>query len=201
MASVASLVIDKTGTLTDGRARLVSIETAPGMEEEVVLRLAASLDQASKHVIAGTIVAEAQSRGLRLSVPSGTVEVPGEGISGDVDGRAVIVGGPRFVAAKLASPSSVLAGGAAMPGAATVAVAIDGAIAGRLVLADMLRPGAKDILRELKALKLQRIVLATGIVAMSRRPSRLACRSTPCIRSSRPTARSWWFCRSANMVR
>ncbi len=162
MARVTSLVIDKTGTLTDGRAKIVSIEAAPGFAPEEVLRLAASLDQASKHVIANTIVSEAQARGLRLAVPVEIAETPGEGIVGRLEGKIVVVGGQRFVSSKLAGAASIGASGTEAPGAVVVAVAIDDEFAARLVLADELRSGARDVLRDLKALKLERIVLATG---------------------------------------
>lgn len=91
LARVRSLVIDKTGTLTHGRARIVSTEVVAAVPADELLRLAASLDQASKHIMAQTIVAEAQNRGLALSVPHDAVETPGEGIEGRVDGRHVIV--------------------------------------------------------------------------------------------------------------
>ena len=96
MARVTSLVLDKTGTLTDSRARIISIDAAQGILPGEALRLAASLEQASKHVIAKTIVLEAQARGLQLSVPTGIIETPGEGIAGRVEGRSVAVGGPAL---------------------------------------------------------------------------------------------------------
>ena len=101
MARVKAMVIDKTGTLTEGKATLSGIVTASDLSEAEVLRLAASLDQASKHVMAETIVAEARARGLALSLPADVAESAGEGIEGRVDGHAVIVGGTGFVAARL----------------------------------------------------------------------------------------------------
>ena len=161
LARVTSLVIDKTGTLTDGRARIIAIEPEAGFAPDEVLKYAASLDQASKHVIAKTIVSEAQTRGLDLAVPRGIAETPGEGIAGDIDGRIVIVGGPHFVASKLSS-GAVAGGAATASGGIVVAVAVDGRLAGRLQLADQVRPGAAKVLRDLKAAQLERIVLATG---------------------------------------
>jgi heavy metal translocating P-type ATPase len=162
MARVRAIVLDKTGTLTHGRARIVSIRALKEWPADELLRLAASLDQASKHVIAQTIVAEAQAKGLALSVPGDAVETPGEGIEGRVDGHQVVVGGMSFVAGKVAGPSwSELRSGRA-PGAVAVAVAIDGKPAGVLVLADELRAGTESLLRGLKALGVERIVLATG---------------------------------------
>ena len=95
---VRTLVVDKTGTLTHGMARLVSCQLAPGWSCDELIRLAASLDQASSHVIAEALVAEAHRRGLALAVPSAVVERPGEGLEGVVEGHGVIVGGLRFVA-------------------------------------------------------------------------------------------------------
>jgi heavy metal translocating P-type ATPase len=162
LAGVHSLVIDKTGTLTLGRARLVSIRVATGLTAEEVLRLAASLDQASKHIIARTIVEEAQQKGLALAVPSEVAETPGQGVEGRVEGHHVVVGGVRFVREKVshASFSSLRADGA--PGAAMIAVGIDGELAGVLVLADELRAGTQALLLNLRALGVEHIVLASG---------------------------------------
>ena len=102
LARINSLVLDKTGTLTDGRAKVVAVNVSANADPDDVLRLAASLDQASKHIIAQTIVAEAQSRQLKLTIPSDVVETPGEGVQGIVEGRSVEVGGIRFVMSKLA---------------------------------------------------------------------------------------------------
>ena len=100
LARVRSLVIDKTGTLTHGHARMVSIEVASGQSADELLRFAASLDQASQHIMAQTLVEEAQRKGLKLVVPGDVVETPGEGIEGLVQGHQVVVGGYRFVSEK-----------------------------------------------------------------------------------------------------
>jgi heavy metal translocating P-type ATPase len=160
MARIRVLVLDKTGTLTDGRPQIAEIETGDGMAEDEVLRLAASLDQASKHTIAQTIVAEAQARGLALSVPAQVVETAGEGVEGLVDGRSVVVGGPQFVARKLGVEG--IGAAAAGPGALSVAVGVDGRLAGVLTLADTLRSGTAELMQGLRDLGIERIVLATG---------------------------------------
>jgi heavy metal translocating P-type ATPase len=162
LARVRSLVIDKTGTLTVGQATIVSARTADGVSDDDLLRIAASLDQASKHVIAQTIVAEARSKGLMLAIPSDVVETPGEGVTGAVEGHKVVVGGLRFVAAKISDANLSLLPHDRPPGALAVAVAIDGRLAGVLVLADELRAGTEALLRELRGLGIERIVLATG---------------------------------------
>lgn len=161
LARVRALVIDKTGTLTHGDVRLVALRPSPGFFQDELLRRAASLDQASTHSVARTLVREAQARGLRLSVPTEVIETPGQGIEGWVDGTRTIVGGPRFVAAKLGAPlEDPIA--EPMPGALVVAVALDGMPAGSLTLRDELRFGMKESLDELKRLGIERIVLATG---------------------------------------
>ncbi len=165
LARVRALVIDKTGTLTVGEARIVAIRAAGGASPDELLRIAASLDQASKHIVAQTIVAEARKKGLPLSVPTDVVETPGEGIVGHVDGRQIAVGGSRFVAARIAGagPATLgTLGGERAPGALVVAVAADGHLLGELILADELRAGTEQLLRELRGLGIERIVLATG---------------------------------------
>jgi heavy metal translocating P-type ATPase len=162
MARMRVLVVDKTGTLTHGRAKIAAIQTEPGFTNDEVMRAAASLDQASKHVIARTIVAAARERGLRLATPTAAIETPGEGIEGRVEGRRVIVGGSHFVAAKLGGPGTAANHRPKNPGAMTVAVAIDGRLAGEVILADELRTGTEALLRNLRRLGLERIVLATG---------------------------------------
>ena len=162
LARVRSLVIDKTGTLTHGRARIVSTHVIGELSPDELLRLAASLDQASKHVIAQTIVSEARARNLHLAVPTELVESPGEGIAGSVEGRRVIVGGVTFVESRLSGYDAAELRQHKVAGAAVVAVAVDGRVAGAFVLADDLRPGTDALLRRLRHLGIERIVLATG---------------------------------------
>ncbi len=159
MARVAVLVLDKTGTLTDGRPRLAATRARAGFAEADVLRLAASLDQASKHTVARTLVEAARAAGLALAVPEAVVESAGEGVEGRVEGRAVTVGGRRFVAQRLgvAAPPAT-----ADAGAIVVAVAVDGVPAGELVLTDALRAGTAGLLADLRGAGIERLVLATG---------------------------------------
>lgn len=160
MARIRTLILDKTGTLTDGRPQIVSIDSHAGMNEDHILQLAATLEQASKHPVAQALVAAARLRNLPLSVPSEVIEVPGEGVVGRVDGHAVIVGGEDFVANRVGGPtveSSDLAAGSVL-----VAVAVDGQLAGRLVMADPLREGVGGMLELLRGQGIGRILLATG---------------------------------------
>ncbi len=162
LARVRALVIDKTGTLTHGQAQIVAIRVTDSVAPDELLRIAASLDQASKHIIAQTIVAEAHRKGLALAVPTEVVETPGEGIAGRVEGRPVLVGGPRFIAGKVADSGLATLGRDRAPGALAVGVAVDGKLAGLMILADELRAGTQALLGELRALGIERIVLATG---------------------------------------
>jgi len=162
LAHVYSLVIDKTGTLTDGRARVVSINVAANAVPDEVLRIAASLDQASKHIIAQTLVTEARLRKLQLAIPANVVETAGEGIEGAVDGRPVVVGGSRFVKSRLDAGTKGSIQRSQIAGAVIVAVSINGEMIGEIVLADELRAGTKVLLQDLRKLGIQRIVLATG---------------------------------------
>ena len=162
LARVTSLVIDKTGTLTHGQAKIVSIRVSEGRTSDELLRIAASLDQASKHIIAQTIVAEARGKGLALAIPTDVVETPGEGITGKVDGRVVMVGGAHFIAGKVADSGLATLGHDRPPGALAVAIAVDGKLAGLMLLSDELRTGTEAMLHELRTLGIDRIVLATG---------------------------------------
>lgn len=161
LSRVRVIVLDKTGTLTRGEARIVAIEPQPGYDEEEILRLAASLDQASPHVVARTLVQEASARGLALAMPGDVVETPGEGLVGTVLGRRVAVGGDAFVR-RYAGAESPGDGAAPTADGLAVAVACDGALAGRIRLSDTLRDGAAEMLRAFRAQGIRRIALATG---------------------------------------
>ena len=162
LARVRSLVLDKTGTLTHGRARIVSIEAVSGQSADELLRIAASLDQASQHIMAQTLVEEARRKGLELVVPGDVVETPGEGIEGLVQGHRVAVGGYRFVSQRVLGIGLSLWRAERPAGAAAVAVGIDGKFAGVLIFADELRAGMQALLQKLRLLGVERIVLATG---------------------------------------
>jgi len=162
LARVKVLVVDKTGTLTRGSARVVSIVTLADVPDDEVLRRAASLDQASGHILAKAIVAEATRRALPLSVPADVIETPGEGLVGTIDGDPVALGGIAFVAGLVpgGNPPELVRLKAA--GAAVVAVASAGRMVGAIVLADELRPEVAGLLAELKRTGIARIILATG---------------------------------------
>ncbi|NOR29720.1 MAG: heavy metal translocating P-type ATPase [Sulfitobacter sp.] len=160
MARIRTLILDKTGTLTDGRPQIVSIQTHTDISEDDILGLAAALDQTSTHPVAQAIVAAAKARNLALPVPSKVLEAPGEGISGRIEGRDVIVGGEGFVAQQVGATGKDDLSRAA--GSVVVAVAVNGAMAGHLVMADPLRDGIGAMLASLRKIGVARILLATG---------------------------------------
>ncbi|MCV2868427.1 heavy metal translocating P-type ATPase [Defluviimonas sp. WL0002] len=160
MARIRTLILDKTGTLTDGRPQIVSIESRGDHADDDILRFAAALDQASKHPVAQALVAAARLKRLDLPVPTRITEIPGEGVIGTVDGQEIMVGGDEFVSRHASEPPGTAAPLSA--GSVHVAVAVDGRLAGRLVMSDPLRTEAPDMLLRLRRRGIGRILLATG---------------------------------------
>jgi heavy metal translocating P-type ATPase len=160
MARIRTLILDKAGTLTEGRPRIIAIESHHGMPPEHILRFAAALDQASKHPVAQAIVSAARSKGLDLPVPEDVIEIPGEGVTGRVDGHSVLVGGNAFAARQ--TGGTVHPAPAPAAGSILVAVAVDGKMAGTLVMSDQLREGVREMLVNLRREGVERILLATG---------------------------------------
>jgi heavy metal translocating P-type ATPase len=155
-----TLILDKTGTLTDGRPHILSIEAYTALPAKEVLRLAAAADQASKHPMAQAIVAAARAKNMLLPVPTDISELAGEGVTARVGGHSVIVGGMDFVRRRIAAPFTLRKPQEA--GAALVAVAVDGQLAGLLVLADRPRLETRDFLAGIRRNGVGRILLATG---------------------------------------
>jgi heavy metal translocating P-type ATPase len=160
LARIRTLILDKTGTLTDGRPQIVLIQSHSDLSEEQVLYYAAALDQASRHPIAQAIVAAAVDRGLSLPIPDAVSESPGEGLSGLVQGRRTMVGGAGYVTSQIGAPA--LRQVTAEEGSVLVALAVDGKLAGHLLLADALRSGTQQLLAGLRRQGIERILLATG---------------------------------------
>jgi heavy metal translocating P-type ATPase len=180
LATVKTLLFDKTGTLTGGRARVVALDIGDGDNSETksdsgggaidpseMLRLAASLDQASQHVLAEAIIAAAQARGLSLSAPTAVHEQPGAGLTGQVDGRRVAVGSVAYVDEQAPAPQpppwrARFLRRMGYEGAAGVFVAVDGKMIGAILLADEIRPEAARSLRLLRKAGAERLVMVTG---------------------------------------
>ena len=160
LARIQTLILDKTGTLTDGRPQIVSINVLGDMSEDEVLYFAAALDQASKHPIAQAIVGVAHAHGTILPIPENVVETPGDGVAGTIDGRNVVVGSASFVASQVGSAdvdTTVIEAGSVV-----VSVAVNGKLMGNLVMADALRSGTAELLAGLRQLGIGRLLLATG---------------------------------------
>jgi Cu+-exporting ATPase len=159
LEKVDTLVVDKTGTLTEGKPRVMSYSQALADDPEL-LRLAASLERASEHPLGTAVVDAAVSRGLKLSQPQEIISVTGKGIVGVVDGRKVAVGslGLMIEVGALQTPSI----SALRPlDGTTLCVAIDGNYVGNLGVTDRIKPSTPDALRDLKAQGI-RIVMLTG---------------------------------------
>ncbi|MFJ8942848.1 heavy metal translocating P-type ATPase [Streptomyces sp. NPDC102395] len=156
-----TLLLDKTGTLTRGCPRVLDVVAAPGWQPAEVLRLAASLDQYSPHVLAEAIVGAAQERKLVLSVPSDVTEKPGRGASGAVDEHRVSVG---RIDASGTRPSWARAvdNRALLDGAAVAWLTVDGCPVGAVLLRDPLRLDAPRALRHLRGAGIERLLMLTG---------------------------------------
>jgi Cu+-exporting ATPase len=155
--------VDKTGTLTEGRPRLVTVQTAEGWDERDLLRLAAGLEQASEHPLAEAIVAGARERGAEPG-PAGSFDsVTGQGVRGRVEGRDVALGSLRILEAAGADPGRwrETAEKLRAEGQTVMFVAVDGAVAGLLGVADPLKATTAAAIRQLHAEGL-RIVMLTG---------------------------------------
>jgi Cu+-exporting ATPase len=163
MERVDTIVIDKTGTLTEGRPRVTAIVPAPGFNEAEILRLAASLERGSAHPLAAAILGAAEARGLALA-PVGAFDNPGgKGARGEVEGRAVAVGSALFLN-ELGVATDALAARAddlRREGETAMLVAIDGRLAGAVAVADTIKPSARAALDALRNEGL-RIVMLTG---------------------------------------
>lgn len=164
LARARVLLLDKTGTITTGMPSLSDIATFGRETAAEVLRLAASLDQVSLHVLAAAVVRAACGHGLSLSFPTGVTEHPGQGIQGNVEGRRVALGKLSWL-----DPDGAAQGGVqqvrrrtALAGMSNVFVAVDGKVAGALILHDPVRPDAPRALRALRRAGIERVVLVTG---------------------------------------
>jgi cation transport ATPase len=162
LARVRTAILDKTGTVTQGRPTIIAIRTSEGFSANDVLALAASLDQASAHVMASSLIEAASAKGLILLPPSGISELPGKGIEGTVGGRRVSIGGETYVRNRTESGHGLLQKPADRDGVQSVAVAVDGAVAGVILLRDQLRSDARTTLSALRTAGIDRIILASG---------------------------------------
>jgi Cu+-exporting ATPase len=160
---VDTLLVDKTGTLTEGRPALSDVKPVAGQDANVVLALAASLERASEHPLAAAIVAGAGARGLSLPATQGFEAIPGKGVVGTVDGRSVLLGTRALLEARSIDPRALTADAERLrsEGKTVMLVAIDGRAAGLLAVADPIKATTPEAIRALHADGL-RIVMLTG---------------------------------------
>ena len=159
-----TLVLDKTGTLTQGRPTLTAIRTAPGVDAATLLRDVASLEQSSEHPLASAIVRGASDRGLVLTSVSHFRAFPGGGVRGELSGRTLLAGKAAFLRSEGIVGLSDLEEAAAEfqnAGGTAVFVSIDGRAAGLLVIEDPIKPSSPEAIRELQAMGI-RVVMLTG---------------------------------------
>lgn len=158
LGRIKTAAFDKTGTLTHGRPALVAVRASGTLPESEVLRLAASAEQYSSHVLAASVVEAARSRGLALATTAGATEFATHGVRALFDGREVVVGKPRFVAESASGVREADLGS----GELAVYVGVGGEFAGTLILSDPVRPEARRTLAELRGLGVTRTVMLTG---------------------------------------
>ena len=187
LGKVDVLLIDKTGTLTEGKPRVAEIAALSPFTKEEILRFAASIERASEHALARAVVEEAHSRGVTLESVEDFASVPGQGIAGRVAGRLVMLGNAAHLGAHGVETTALeaLAAPLRSRGATAVMIALDDAPAGVLAVADNIKASTPAALEQLRAAGL-RIVMATGDEAASAAPVARALGITEVEASVRP---------------
>ena len=163
LEKVDTLVVDKTGTLTEGKPSVVAIKTAHAADETELLRLTASLERSSEHPLAAAIVRSATERGLALAEPEGFASPVGKGVTGIVDGRKLVIGNRRIISEAGVDTTSLDASADRLrqEGATAIFVAIDGKAAGIIAIADPIKATTPSVISALKEAGI-RIVMLTG---------------------------------------
>ena len=163
LRKVDTLVIDKTGTLTEGRPAFDRVEAAAGFDADEVLRLAASLDQGSEHPLAETIVRAAKERNMALSKPENFDSGSGIGVKGQVEGKQLALGNTTLMQQTNVAVDAMLLQAEALraEGASVMYLSVDGKLAGLLAVSDPVKASTPEALGALKAAGI-RIVMATG---------------------------------------
>ena len=163
MEKVDTLLIDKTGTLTEGKPALVGIDLASGLDESDALRIAASLESRSEHPLADAIVSAANAKGLSLAEPSNFDSPTGKGVVGIVEGQKIALGAERFMDELAINTSTLraLAERRRADGATAIYLAVEGGVRAVFAIADPVKASTPDALNALREAGLQ-IVMATG---------------------------------------
>jgi Cu+-exporting ATPase len=163
LEKIDTLVVDKTGTLTVGKPTVVALKPAPGISEETLLKLAASLERGSEHPLAAAMMRAAGDRNLALAKVDDFESVSGKGVTGTIDGRKVALGNRAMMQAVGIDISALEEMANDLRGQGTTAIfaAIDGKAAGVMAVADPIKPTAPEAVRALKAAGV-RVVMLTG---------------------------------------
>jgi P-type Cu+ transporter len=163
MEKIDTLVVDKTGTLTEGTPRLVGVTSIGGIGEDELLQLAAGLELGSEHPLAAAIVTGAEARGVKVAPATEFDTLPGKGVTGTVDGRRVVVGNTALLASLDIEPGDLPARADALrqEGQGVMLVAIDGKAAGLIAVADPIKESAVLALNALHAEHIH-VVMLTG---------------------------------------
>jgi P-type Cu+ transporter len=165
LEKIDTLTLDKTGTITCGRPEVTKVVMAPGssVEEREMLRLAGALEQASEHPLGEAVVRRAQAQGIAHARAEAFESFPGCGVAGTVDGHAIVIGNAQFLRERRVSPEPMGQEGedAAAEGETPLWVAIDGALAGLMAVADTVKPTSIEAIRRLHAEGI-RVVMLTG---------------------------------------
>ena len=163
MEKVDTLVVDKTGTLTEGKPKVVSIVPATGFDENEILRLAASVERASEHPLADAIVRSAKDRDLDLSKVDEFDSPAGKGATGNVDGKSILLGNSNFLASRGVEIQSLNEQGERLrgDGATVINIAVDGKLAGLFAIADPVKQSTPAALKALAAEGVK-VIMLTG---------------------------------------
>jgi Cu+-exporting ATPase len=163
MRKVSTLIIDKTGTLTEGKPKVVSVVTAPGIDEKMLLRLAATLERGSEHPLAAAITASAEERDIKLAKTSLFESITGKGVKGEVEGHQVALGNRTFVDDLQIDPGALVSNAEKLRagGQTVMFVIIDGQVAGLIGVADPIKETTAEAIRQLHEEGI-RIVMVTG---------------------------------------
>ncbi len=163
MEKVDTLVVDKTGTLTEGKPKVVAIVAAEGFDETEILRLAASVERASEHPLADAIVRSAKEKDLKVSKVEEFDSPTGKGATGKVDGRTVALGNANFLASLGVETRPLHEQGERLrgDGATVINIAVDGRLAGLFAIADPVKASTPDALKALAAEGIK-VIMLTG---------------------------------------
>jgi len=163
MEKIDTLVVDKTGTLTEGKPKVVSIVAAAGFQESEILRMAASVERASEHPLADAIVRAAKERNLDLSKVDEFLSPTGKGATGKVDGRTILLGNSSFLKSLGIETQPLHEQGESLrgDGATVIHIAVDGQLAGLFAIADPVKPSTPDALKALAAEGIK-VIMLTG---------------------------------------